>query len=316
MNKKLFRLKDIHPPKDYFIPRDGITQSFLSNFLCCPLRGLLSVNRWSHPDKVLFTGFGSMFHDTLEKTYSLGEKPELLQVENWLELYIKNNYTKTTPKTKDDAQVDAVLAMALFTVYLDRYDKDFTEKDFRCVEKNWKAQYGKFKLRAKIDGEYFDKKNQPWLIEHKTKSQVRDEYLQKHLNFDFQCLFYILLYELVTGENIRGVLYNVIRKPGHKLHAGENLIEYRKRLIGIISAKPDDFFHRYEIAFTAQDKKRFNDELLDKIQDVHNILTGNRNVYRNEFSCLTPYKCEFLEACASGHLGGYVQREKMFPELD
>jgi hypothetical protein len=310
-------IKTLQPPskKEYNMLRDGITQSLLANFMCCRLRGLLAINRWSHPDKVLNTGFGSMFHDVLDKIYSNGSKPAIDKIKKWLDEFIKENYKKGSAKTKDAAQFDAAQATALFIVYLERYDEDFTKKQFKRVEQIWEAECGEYKLRAKIDGEYLDKKNQPWLIEHKTKSHVRDDFLQKHLSFDFQCLFYTYIYEQNTRKNIRGVLYNIVRKPSHKLHIGETLKAYTERMISVISKEPDNFFHRYEIAFTPADKRRFAEELKLKLIDAENVISGGA-VYKNEFACMMPYKCEFLEACACGHLNGYVQKDCVSPELD
>jgi hypothetical protein len=50
------------------------------------------------------------------------------------------------------------------------------------------------------------------------------------------------------------------------------------------------------------------------------VLFGKQNIlnvfYKNECACDQPYQCDYLNACSSGKLCGYIKNKYLFPELD
>jgi hypothetical protein len=314
--KPTMRLCDAcRPPQDYIMKRDGITQSMCGNFLSCPLRGMLAINRWTRPDKAMNTRFGSLFHDTLDKIYSNGIT-SIQKIEKMIDAYLAQHAKEWGSSADQKAEFDAALASALFEVYLEKWEDDFTKKKFTAVEQTVEADIIGYKLRAKIDGEYKSKTGSAWLMEHKTKSRIDEESLLLKITFDFQNLYYRLIWSTLHPKvKLAGTLYNIIRKPGHKMKGGETLKDFRNRLVTEIRKDKEYFFKRYELAYSPIDDKRFIIELERKLVWIEGFITGTLP-WRNEFACEQPYRCEFLEACSSNNMTGYIQRPKLFMELD
>jgi PD-(D/E)XK nuclease superfamily len=304
------------PPKDYNMRKDGITQSLAGSFLNCPLRGMLKVNRWSLPEQSVNTRFGSMFHDTLDKIYSAKTMPTMPVIEAHLDDYLcKHNSEWGNTDVK--AEFDAAIASALFEGYIKFWKADFTEKKFQNVEQSLSVEYAGFLCRCKIDGEFKSKTGSTWLMEHKTKSRIDEETLLMKITFDFQNMFYKHLWQLANDNRpIVGTLYNVVRKPQHKQGKLESIKDFRQRLFTEIMKDPKHYFKRYELAYSEKDDVRFRVELVSKFLYIEGFVTGKAQVYRNEFACECPYKCEFLPACSSGSMNGYIQRPKLFEELE
>lgn len=312
---KIIKLEEAcKAPESYDMRRDGITQSLCGCFLSCPLRGMLACNRWTHHDKAKSTRFGSLFHDTLDKAYSAAAKPSKATIEKWIDDYVQESAADWSDKPQQ-SEFDATLASAVFECYLSFWDSDFTKKKFRNVEQTIGVMWNGYLLRGKIDGE-FSIGGKVWLMEHKTKSRIDEETLLLKMCFDFQNLFYKTMWQKQNDDApVAGTLYNVVRKPEHKIKAGEKLADFRERLVGEIIKQPEHFFKRYELAYGAKDDKRFRHELLQKLAWIELFLSGEVNPWRNEFACEQPYKCEYLAACASGNMTGYTQKEKLFNEL-
>lgn len=292
--------------KNYSLQKNGITQSLLSTFLRCRKAFLYSVNKIT-PDITGLTmgySFGSFMHEMLDELYS-GVKLNKLGYDKYIK---KNPYP--------DAEKDAGLIETILKRYVDVYVADFKDKKFIKTEQEFDVDWHSFKLRGKIDGVYRDKKDKLWLIEHKTKSRINEDDLMLQLTMDSQNLFYILAAEIIFGEPVQGVLYNIIRKPGHKQTQKETLKEFCSRVGNIIDNEPDHFFLRFEIPYTKKDKREFNDELVEKLIDVKAVRVGSLGCYRNQGACLLPFKCKYLNLCATGKMNGYKIDKKLFSELN
>ena len=308
--------------KNYSLQKDGITQSMITAFLNCRMKFLLVANRWTSDSKQKTTSFGSMFHDMLDKTYTLWiEDNRIVSSEElslWLDEYIEEAAVKSYDKvSRADLETQATLCQVIIEEYLIFYEEDFEEKRFAWAERTFDFvdEYG-IRRRGKIDGKYYSNKNgKPWLMEHKTKSRITEDTLMLKLSFDFQNLFYIEAEEHDTGEKIQGMLYNVIRNPGHKRKGGESLYQYGERIREDIKKRPEHFFKRYEVPYTNKDKLRFKIELGHLLKEIKNLVSGKSFPYKNQSSCITSWSCSFLQACSSGTLNSYKQKETLFTEL-
>jgi hypothetical protein len=302
----------------YNMTRDGVTQSLLGACMCCRLRGMLVVNRWVHPDKARSTGFGSLVHGVLDWMYHQTQAPAQRAIEMQVALWVRGNRTALSALKAQEVEGAAAIAGVVLSEYAQAYEKDWTEKRFTGVEQVFDQRFGEERIRGKIDGEFHAKDGTVWLMEHKTKSRIEEDFLQQALAFDFQNLFYITAWELshkLCATDVRGTLYNIIRTPQHKQHQGEDLRAFAERVRAEIRKDPKHFFVRYEIPYTTADRKRFVEELKWKLDDMREVLEGRRPAYRNEFACRAPYSCEYLPACASGLMTGFAQRPKLFEEL-
>lgn len=319
MKKILYQsIYDLSFPIGYSLTEVGTSQSLLQNCLKCPMCYLLGLNRFSKYDRYNTTGFGSMFHDALDHAYSWAKyrhsPPVIGQVQRWLESFPIRFPEDMKGKTQEEIVRDQQVALLLFRKYLEVYETDFTTFQFIEVEKVSSCYFGKYLLRRKSDGKFLAKDGSKIIMEHKTKSRIGEENLTRQLTFDFQNLFYLTCEEIEQpGSSVDGVLYNIIRNTYPKKR--ESLEEFLERLSASIESDPAYHFVRYTIPYNRNDKKQFIDELSEILHVADELITGKRKVYKNTSACIGAYTCDYLDACSSGRLTGYLQQEHLFPEL-
>ena len=296
-------------PKNYSLEKDGITQSLISNFMSCRVKGMLSLNRWSNGSKNKTVNFGSLVHHILENVYGVKKIPDMPAIEKMIDAF----ETKVKPEQKEH---DNALASAIIEGYLEYYKDELKTLKFVRTEGEIDVIVDGVRRRGKIDAECIDKLKRNWLMETKTKGQIQEDSMMKIMAFDFQNLFYLTNYEYQTGKKVRGTYYNVIRKPQHKIKAGESLREFKDRLLEIIRKDPGHFYKRYEIVYTNMDKEKHINNCKGKLDDIKSWINDPDKIYRNEFSCKQGnFECEYLDACSTGNMGGYTRTKKLFEEL-
>jgi PD-(D/E)XK nuclease superfamily len=321
--KPVVLVKDIKPPskKEYDIDRDGITQSLLSTALSCERKFLFAVNRWTKDVPNKNTAFGSMFHEMIDKAYHEPIPPKPRIISKWLMEYTETKldvFTKAAMRM--DIQTMTAVCQVLVEEYCIHYADDWKNKKFTAIERAFNIIHKAIgtRLRGKKDARYDLKKKEKtehWIMEHKTKSQIDEEYLMLALVFDFQNLFYITAEEYEFNINVSGVLYNVVRNPGTKQRKMEPDRSYAERIRKEVKKRPEHYFKRFEVSYPKENKEVFKKELAIKINRVRQILDGKRVACKNETACNGKFKCSFLEACSSGRMVGYKQKEKLFEEL-
>jgi hypothetical protein len=312
-------MKNITFPAEYSLQKTGITQSLLSKYLQCPRAFMLAVNGYTMPGKGRATGFGSLFHEMLDKIYTYnaeaGGVPSERRIKSWIERFTSKNKPMLSGKQTREIERDKAVTLLLLIEYIKRFQKiDFEKKRFFDIEDTFDIRFKRYRLRGKIDGKYLIGGQKKWLMEHKTKGQINIEYLMQHLTFDIQNLFYITADEIQSGVPVHGVLYNIIRNPKKTWRKDQTLSEFVDELRADVQGNPTHYFTRFEIAYTARDKKEFRKELFYKLYDIEQMMKGNRPVLKNETNCYTRFPCEFLGACASRDMSGFDKKE-LFTEL-
>lgn len=296
----------------YDIRRDGITQSLLTNFMDCPVKGLYSVEGWQQRSLLERVRFGNICHTVNECLYSskFSADPSLRPdiVEQGLNIAERELIKEGDSGEK--VEKDLAKAEAVMKQYILAYPEDFSGKMWVGSELLADTVWTGYRLRGKLDGVYTDKHGGLWLLETKTKGRIPAN-LTQVLCRDFQNQFYLLLYENMTGRKINGVLYNIIRNPGSNPHKGESLLQYRNRLYNEVGANRPHYFKRLELFYTEEDRELFRGELLDKLAEAEGIIKDTRSIYHRETSC---WRCDFLELCISGNTGPYIQKP-LFNEL-
>jgi hypothetical protein len=201
------------------------------------------------------------------------------------------------------------LAKFLLSYYLREHaTSDFRKRKWVALEKTFAVPFNGVLLRGKIDGLYRDDRGHLWLFETKTKGQISDEVLTYTLCVDFQISFYVIAAEEMLGEKIRGVEYNVIRRPRHASEAS---------MKDAILNDPTHFFPRWEIKFNRRDIRRFRAELGDKLREFRAWCKGDRPTFREQWACApTPgFVCDYLPICAFENYDEFRRRKVVFPEL-
>jgi hypothetical protein len=128
-----------------------------------------------------------------------------------------------------------------------------------------------------------------WLQENKTKGDVREGQIVRQLRFDLQTMLYLVALNEYLSTNqrsssemwvrrpVRGVLYNVVRRPlsggkgtivRHKATKNkreETAEEFYSRLAAYISKEPETYFMRWDVGVSPEDVSKFRRQCLDPI---------------------------------------------------
>lgn len=305
----VLKVSDITLPKDHGqgLLKYGISQSMLSIFLTCRQKFLFKINFWELDRDNKNVMFGNVFHDLLDKAYHETTQPNLNGIGKWIDEYLDANEEQFAQTKPEEINKITALTHLMLKEYIFYHAEDWVSKKFTGIEQKLNVTFQGFNLTMKIDG-YYEQGNEHWNMEHKTKSQIDEDFLLLSLSFDLQNLFYIIGREIAQKIKVKGTLYNIIRTPMLHERKGEGPELYAKRVAEAIKKDPDHYFKRYEVFYTEEDKKRFSEELFFKLSELKQVLEGKLPIYRNETSCHKPCKCEFLEACASGTMVGYRVR--------
>lgn len=348
--KRKPRRKPTPAPTRYTIDM-GVTQSILQDFLACRYRAHLQRAGWEPKRQKKSFRFGSLIHDCLEFAYA-GIRAGLYRpgaaFEIGIAARIKNlvaaNHRAAGPTDNlTEIEQEGAWAEALLAGYFDYWGEDWA-REWIAVEGKFDQQvtmldgvdlYGTdaYRLRGRRDGVFASApKKGPqkgqfglWLLETKTKGQIDEDALDLTLAFDFQSLYYLLTLaeENPTNYPIRGCLYNIVRKPGlRKLKAGkqrkraETDAEFIARTKEDIKKRPDHYYKRYELIFPPAVRAEFRRELGLQLAEFRLWLAGKLPTYRNPTACVTKYKCQFLDHCASGNFAAYARTRNPFAELE
>lgn len=303
---------------DYSLQVQGISQSLLGSWQNCRRRFLLEVNRWQNVSTFKNTAYGSMVHEVLDRVYSLHTSGEAKYADlgTVIEESVENHQLPAIFKPAQQESMKA-MAQAVLEGYIWYYKKDFEQMRFEAIESQFEVPFREegFILRGKKDGRFRAKDKSRWHIEHKTKGRISEESMMPHLAFDLQNLFYMLADKIEFGQLLHGVLYNILRNPEvRKELSPPDLYKY---LQGLIQADPKHYYIRYELPYSANDLAIFQTELHEKLLDLQAALADGRlcKFYKNECNCEGGYACPFLQACSTGWLQGYTQKETLFTEL-
>ncbi len=303
------------PVKQYNL-NDGVTQSILTAWDTCPVLAKNILEGWMSPtpNEALF--FGSLFHNLLEDHYTKCKPDEIINLDNFL----KEQQKKAKGIKGEIIEKSFAMAEALYEPYVQFWDKADSTKNWQALEPVFDVEgpLTDLRLRGRIDGVFKTKTGDLWLLETKTKSRVDEAGLMEQLNLDFQNLFYINAAEIIFKQPIKGVLYNVIRKPQLRQKNGEDLSSFARRMEEDVVKRPEFYFIRYEISYTRRAVKEFKEELTCMLEEfIYWLSALPRNPARKRrVSCTARWNCEFLSACSQNSMAGYIQKRKLFSELD
>jgi hypothetical protein len=315
-------VSQVRIPASYSLQTTGMTQSLLSSWQTCPRRFLFQVNRYFLPDKSKTMGYGTMVHGVLDamytgfykKRFKYGDLGEVIRAG------IKKHKFESVFQAEEIEYMRAS-ALAILDQYIIHYKRDFSEMRFDAVERTFGVLFGDVTLRGKVDGRFKDKNGGVWHIEHKNFSRVNEETILLKLSFDLQNQFYMLADLLEYNRLLKGTLYNILRRPDVRKQIPPK--ETHAYVTGLIKANPKYYFMRYEIPYSMNDINQFRAELERKLDTIEcNIIEARRDpqmtltlFWRNEVACESPYRCEYLTACASNKMTGFSQKKNLFEEL-
>jgi len=287
---------------------DGVTQSLLCSFIHCRQMCQNILDGWEFESPKRALQFGKLVHGLLENHYTQEEVDGEAYFRDWQKKCIADG---------DDVQAvekDIAIAKALVDNYVPYWQKQDSKRTWIELEGVFDVPWNGFRLRGRTDGIYRTGTGGIWLFETKTASQIQDEQMEQRLSFDFQNLFYLTAKAQELGCRIRGVMYNVIRKPLLRQKKQESDADYWQRCADDVASRPDHYYHRFEVVYTKAKQEWFQGELLAKLNDFKTWLQGGAPTYRNQNACVGRWACNYLKMCAEG-TDGYSKSKELFGEL-
>jgi hypothetical protein len=320
--------------------RDGVTQSFLSTWSGCMEEARLRyVEGWTDRRVSEALEFGNVFHYALSEFYHGKAKvPTAKRIVNVIEEYRDAwlNERKVVSSSEEET-MEKVLALAEPSLcgYVTRWAGDWDGRyKLGCATvkpKKWLASEQRFRvpfefadgkqayLNGMFDGVFEDAKGGIWLLETKTKSRIDEEGIAAGLSIDRQVNLYLHALHTMYGKKVRGVLYNVVRRPGNRLGKSETLGAFSDRVGDDIVAKLGSGHHfiRWELRLSLKETAAwFNDYLVPVMDDVRAWWEGRRPHYTNPDALFTKYgKSSMFNPIVSGDFSGHFRRSRAFNEL-
>lgn len=305
---------------------DGVTQSLLSSWVDCRQRCRWYLDGWRADTLKEGLEYGSLFHFLLEELYErvrggliTADVSARVDSEFWRGAL--ERWRAKLPPTADAAateQTEICIAQAagVWDGYLAQYPQDFNPKRWIELEGVFDVTWNGYRLRGRRDGMLTFRRS-PWLLETKTKSQITPGKIEAALAFDFQNLFYVTANQAELEARkmrgrLRGVKYNIVRKPQHK--AKGDLRAYSGRIAKDVALRPDHFFLRYEATYAPDALREHQRQLVDKLAEFDRWLRGEIPTYRNEGACQKRWNCTYIDLCA-GNECGYTRDGTLFEEL-
>jgi hypothetical protein len=315
-------------PYDY---SEGTTQSLIGTWLDCRKRAKLTLAgyRSRRPSEPL--EWGSMVHYLLEHVYKLtiagqvsGWKDAIDAFEPLLADYMELWRKQMSESSLAPQEMERLSAMAegVWPQYCRHWHKDFTTVKWLELEgvfdEVWEHEH---RLRGMRDG-VIERRDGLWWLETKTKGQWSQDTLERTLGINFQNLYYILAGELAaerlgTGKRVRGVLYNIVRRPQIKPGKDGNLKAYVDRLKADTQERPNFYYNRMELTYPESVRKQFRDDLRMILAEFRAWLDGDMPTYMQRFACEgRKFNCPFINACNKRHLRDYLRDGRLFNELE
>jgi hypothetical protein len=278
---------------------DGVTFSLLSRYLVCKERfRLLAIDALAPADDFNHKiEYGNMWHVCEEAVAGDFDYSWAYALRKYAEGLVKK-YRMASEQVEKWYQV----CLKQFDTYLGYWKDhpDETEKEVLGEEVSFRIPYqlpsgrvvylrGKFDSVDVIDG-------QLWLMEHKTKGDIKEAMMQRQLKFDLQTMLYLLalrqlllftgfghaptdaLAERLGSRPIAGIRYNVVRRPlsggkgnivQHKPTKsnpqGETAAQFYDRLQEYFKEEPAHFFMRWHVKVDGPEMDAFAKRCLDPV---------------------------------------------------
>lgn len=314
---------------------EGVTQSLLSTWCNCRVAAAYYLQGWRSLTFNEPMEHGSFMHGLLEQMYR-GVRAGTVTRENapdlfapFAEEWMKKIGTWATGAELQKAELVIAKAAAVFEPYCQYHAADFEPSEWIEVEGKFDVQFDEFRLRGMCDGgrrvsPRYKRKTNPWdlwIMETKNKAQKKSTEEDK-LRIDFQNQFYLAAWgeqlDPSLQAKLKGVHYNIIKRPSHRLKQTETLPEYTQRVRAAVEKEPDEWFRRSEVVYPPQQRAAFRERLLTKLHLFRSWVENDfEPMYDNDRSCDSGGTCCMFKACTSyGKKKGYRLDGRLFEELE
>lgn len=260
----------------------GISYSLLSRFINCRDRfhkhAVLGLRETSNEHSRLNSmRFGTYFHKLLEVQ---AKNPRLSSA----------SVISRTAKNKRTLASISPLDRGIANMIFEEYSLWFADSRYSYIDSEtvFDVYYRipgmpKTRLVGKLDQiiRWNDAAGSLWLQENKTKEYIQEGLLDATIPFNLQTLMYSVAAELHYKKPIKGVVYNVIRKPKHRQKQGETDEEFIERIRQEIKKDEKHFFHRWEYPLSRSRYDEFRHKTFNPLlRQLHNWW---RSIEKNPF---------------------------------
>jgi PD-(D/E)XK nuclease superfamily len=310
-------------PKLWDLYKDGVTKSMLEKFHSCPEKMRLSYIEGLRGDTdSAALKFGNIVHSTLEYLYANGVRDEdsVTEILDRLRQEETNQATGLDKAKKLSAiEENYDLAYPVILAYLKHWEGIDLSESIIDIEKEFCIEFNGINIRGKIDKIYRSNTNAIWFRDIKTKGQINEQILRLVMANDLQLNLYAWAAKQLYNEPIKGVQYDIIRKPQlrqRKEKNPESREDFIDRVAKDIADRPEFYFVRLEFLFSQKELQNWEKEFTQMIREIVSWNEGLVPHYKRTVNCETRYgSCEFLNYCATGNKFGYAKRDMLFPEL-
>lgn len=326
---------------------DGVTAGIISAFLTCREQTRLSlVLGWQRKVEPIYFAFGTCMHWLLKGAYLQKNKPSTgwfnKNLAAYQELWHKEIGRATKKQIAEQEKVYALIR-AVFPAYLRHWAGDWNDGKYPHTvnfkrPRQWVAleedfhvalEWGEVAPRVRIpvsgqrDAVFLDRLDKLWVMDTKCYSIIQPENIQASMEWDIQLLLYAWalwqeqkLKPKGKRKKIGGIMFNVVRRPGHVLRVDESLKVFTGRVTEEIWNSKDrsHFFSRFPFPLNERMLQKWETEWLRPVVlDLLAWFKGKTQHYLNPLTLITKYgRCALFDAILHNDFSDCFQRKEVF----
>jgi len=308
---------------EYDESKTGVSFTMLKRWMRCREEARLSLMGWQPTRTSEALTFGSIVHSILEEAHrARSEKrlkaiPTKNKIMTWVAI-AEAKWREQNPRA-DTYALEALetclgMAEAVLPVYFDYWHESFLKSQWVETEDKFAVVFdlpnGRHIAFKGYRDAVFRLKRGLWILETKTTSKINENTLIDALPLDLQSKAYMLSYEMQAGEELRGFVRNIIRRPGLRRGKAESLSSFIKRIEADVDKRPEFYFLRFEIAITREELRSFKVEFVDMLQEFWKWRWDISRHFKNTTNCIGTYgACDMLPICGRGDYSRHARAD-------
>ena len=286
-----------------------LSYSQIATFLDCRRKYFLKykknlISKIMNPNFI----FGNAIHEGVQFLYKKKSNYLKLTLKNFENEKIKarKNLIVSAENEQKLIEQESVIR-GLLPSYQEHY-KIFL-KDTTHLKNEYEGTYkisDNIKIFIKLDNLVKIKKGL-YIHELKTTKVLNTDYV-KNVRNDLQTNIYFYIYNIIESKNkVKGILYDIIKKPGIRLKQNESEVQFLNRLLDYY--KDGQSFHMEQINIPLLSKDRILEIIKGVGKDIINCNNDINSFYPNERYCYVWSRCEYYDIC---HIGENKQTLSIF----
>lgn len=307
---------------DFNFAKDGVSASFLLQFLQCREMAKITLERWSPIVQSGPAQFGTLAHDVLRRCYGKArarQKPPKadamadiarLEVAKAVEQHRTDQGARWGETEMNRLYLQEAQLYALLPAYFEYWWLDGRKFEWFSLEDWFRVPFEGTHLKGRWDAA-FKLRSEYWLWENKTMARIDETAISEILGRDFQSMFYKLVFHLLYEKTPAGSYYNILRRPGQELKKGEHLQQYTTRIVADIKRDPEHYFKRFEVPTSERELEDFRIELSGLLKEVRGWVEAGYPTSRYGMPCVNKYGlCWNSAICYRNDLSRFVRYQK------